>query len=720
MTHNTIQTDSSAPERTVHNRWVPAASRLREIMAAIVIPTVAGVGAVMNRIFGFAGSGRAGILMYHRIAPKVPGTASPTINVTPHRFRKQLEGLLRRGYQFWPLDKLIEYHENGRDVPKKVACVTFDDGFRNVALHALPVLEELKIHGTIFLATAYIGSDEPFPFDHWGIKNKDRVPDSTYLPLSLEECHQLAESEFITLGAHTHTHEDFRYRPEDFEKDLEKCLRFLRENLGVETPLFAFPYGTPRHGFADEPLQRAAKRQNVRCAVNTGPEVVDLKTSPFEWGRFNAFAWDNGESLAAMLSGWYTWANNIRNQIGRALLGFRDFTRHCRERPVPIFDGSGNYHTDAETLPTISVIVPTYNRAHWLDEALATLEVQDTEGLFHYDVFVIDNASSDNTREVVEARAANSPIPITYCHQSTPGDAPTRNAGLRRSPSDWFAFFDDDQLALPFWLVGLFKATRDCGSRVVGGPVLLDLPDEELEWLGPICRRALRELNYYSRLHPYVEKDLPGTGNALVAREIFDEVGLFDESMTSGGSDSDFFMRAARAGHSMWFTPNAPIRHRIGRDRLDPGYFRWDALSGGAGHAAYFDHREKGMRGLLGTCALRMAHGALCVVPAYLWARLIRDDGNALGRRTQLWRTEGYVRRTLSVLAPKMFAQKAFFDSLEFRNGRTVVSKKSDESTVEASTVEASTVEASTVEASNNDYGEDASGHIGEEAEVDG
>ena len=726
MKNNTIHTDDSKAEPTIHNRWVPAASRLREVMAAAVIPSVAGFGAVMNRVFGRAGSSRAGILMYHRIAPKVPDAHAPTINVTPRRFRSQLVGLLKRGYQFWPLEKLIEHHENNEDVPDKVACVTFDDGFQNVALHAVPVLEELKIHATIFVATGYVGSSEPFPFDHWGLKNKEQVPDSAYLPLSLDECRQLADSEYITLGAHTHTHEDFRYRPEAFEDDLQKCLHFLRENLGIESPLFAFPYGTPRHGFADHSLQLAAKRQNVRCAVNTGPEAVDLRTSPFQWGRFNAFAWDNGETLAAMLSGWYTWANNIRNRIGRTFLSLRDMTRRHCERPIPVFDGCGSYETDGDELPTISVIVPTYNRAHWLDEALATLEKQATEGLFKFDVLVIDNASSDNTREVVESRAAKSPITIHYCHQTTPGDAPTRNEGLRRSTSDWYAFFDDDQLAVPHWLAGLFKATRDCESRVVGGPVLLDLPDDELERLGPICRRALRELNYYSRLHPYIEKDLPGTGNAMVAREVFDEVGLFDESMTSGGSDSDFFMRAARAGHSLWFTPNAPIRHRISRERLTPAFFRWDALSGGAAHAAYFDQREKGVRGLLWTSLLRMTHGVVCVTPAYLWARLLRDDGNALGRRTQLWRTEGYIRRTLSVLAPKIFAQTAFFESLEFRNGRTVAATTDDENcseTDDSETDDRETDDRETDDRETDDRGnlatEDASDSFGEEADVD-
>jgi glycosyltransferase involved in cell wall biosynthesis/peptidoglycan/xylan/chitin deacetylase (PgdA/CDA1 family) len=670
-----IVENQSSPAKPKHrSRWVAASPPWRDWTAAIAIPMAAGVGAVLNRMFGAISSNSPGILMYHRVCPKVPGIPSPSINVTPKAFRNQLQGLLKRGYEFWPLEKLLEVRRSGATVPSKIVCVTFDDGFRNVALNALPVLEELNIPATIFLATGYLDSEQPFPFDHWASEHHERLALTAYAPLSTEECQELAEHPLITLGAHTHTHEDFRHRPEAFHADLSQCLDYLKENLGIENPLFAFPYGTPRHGFADAALCQAAAQSGVRCALNTGPEVVDIKSTPFSWGRFNAFSWDNGESLASMLSGWYSWANSVRNRVGRTTLGIRKMFVSGKEESFPVLDGSGDYTVDSASLPTITIVVPTYNRAHWIGEALQTLDGQATEGLFHYDVVVIDNASSDNTKEVVEKVAANVSIDIHYIYQTTPGDAPTRNAGLRSSTSDWYAFFDDDQLAEPNWLLGLFKATRDCGANVVGGPVLLDLPEEELEALGPICRRALRELNYYSRLHPYIDKNLPGTGNALVARQVFDSVGLFDESMTSGGSDSDFFMRARLAGHSLWFTPDAAIRHRIGRDRLEPEFFRWDALSGGAGHAAYFDYREEGARGLVWTCLLRLVHAAVCVVPALFWAWTVRDRGAALGRKTQLWRMEGYFRRTLSVLAPKLFAQEKFFASLEFRKGRTVVS----------------------------------------------
>src|SRR5690606_23720393 len=119
---------------------------------------------------------------------------------------------------------------------------------------------------------------------------------------------------------------------------------------------------------------------------------------------------------------------------------------------------------------------------------------------------------------------------------------PTRNRGVAEARGQWLAFFDDDQFAEPDWLLELFNAAHTTGAGVVGGRVALDLPPEQLKRLGPVGRGALREVSYYDRLHPYEGKALPGAGNALVARKVFEAVGNFDESMINGGSDSDLFL----------------------------------------------------------------------------------------------------------------------------------------------------------------------------------
>jgi glycosyltransferase involved in cell wall biosynthesis len=318
----------------------------------------------------------------------------------------------------------------------------------------------------------------------------------------------------------------------------------------------------------------------------------------------------------------------------------------------------------------ISVVMPTYNRAHWLQGALESLLNQQTDGRFEYEILVIDNCSSDDTPSIVKGFVEKYQHRVRYFQQPEPGDAPTRNCGLAHARGNWIAFFDDDQLAHPDWLQKLLIAVRFLDARIVGGAVHLDLPEKTLRALGPICREALREIDYYDDYHPYRDGELPGCGNALVARAVFEQIGTFDETLTTGGSDTAFFMKARRSGIGLWYTPGAVIRHRIAANRLMPEYFRWDAIQGGACHNARFDMETYGRWFLPFLCSARLVQALLINTPLMLKARLQGNHGEALGRKTRLWRVWGYARMTLSVLLPRIFSEKRFLEALAFRNSR--------------------------------------------------
>lgn len=327
------------------------------------------------------------------------------------------------------------------------------------------------------------------------------------------------------------------------------------------------------------------------------------------------------------------------------------------------------------TAPLISVIVPTYNRCEMLRGALESLMCQATHGTLAYEIIVVDNASTDATKAVVEQLAAESPVPLRYFYEATPGPAPARNCGVEHAEGEWLAFFDDDELATPDWLCQLLGAANTTGAAIVGGAMHLDLPQETLDRLGHFVRQtSLREINYYPTIRPYGDKRLPGTNNALVARHVFHQVGTFDVAVVCGGSDSDFFLRAKAAGIIPYYTPHAIVRHRIPPNRITEEYLRWDARQGCSAFAR-LDCRFKGRTKLVGLCVARVAHAMLIVVPRMAWGWLRRDPGEVLGQRVRLWRAEGYIRGTLANLAPRWFPQRRYFADLEFRRGRVVGQK---------------------------------------------
>ena len=245
--------------------------------------------------------GRAGILTYHRVAEISANAVKPTWNVTPSILRYQLEGLRQLGWEPIPLRALLGANATGETLPPRSFVVTFDDGYANFYTAARPILRELNIPATIFLATAYMNSPEPFPFDDWRAAGSTLVPQDSWRPMTMEQCKELARDPLIEIGAHSHTHRNFLGDPRGMQQDLVDCLRFLRLQLTVKATAFAFPFG-----LFDPSLLEVVRRAGVVCALTTEEEVVNPQSEPLGWGRFTVAAYDTPSTLAACLGGWYS------------------------------------------------------------------------------------------------------------------------------------------------------------------------------------------------------------------------------------------------------------------------------------------------------------------------------------------------------------------------------------------------------------------------------
>ena len=274
-------------------------------------------GCALHRFGGRRAAPGFGILLYHRVAPLVPGTPAPTWNVTPERFRSQIEGLLSAGYRIWPLRRLIDCVESGRAVPEKVTAITFDDGYQNNYLRAWPVLDDLSVPATIFVATAFIGSTTPFPFDEWGSQWHAEAPSECWRPLKWGECRAMEASGVVEIGSHTHTHRDLRGDVAGLRAEVERSVLEIDDHLGPRASLFAFPYGAPEVGFATVEDRHAVQATGVRCALTTQGSLVRRGESPFEWGRFEVTSTDTGATLEAKLAGWYDWVSSAKRWFVR-------------------------------------------------------------------------------------------------------------------------------------------------------------------------------------------------------------------------------------------------------------------------------------------------------------------------------------------------------------------------------------------------------------------
>jgi len=307
--------------KSINPIFTPEKPAHRKQLEEFAMSMMGQLGTCLNATLGSRSNHALGIVTYHRIAHHVRDLPAPLHNVRPEIFREHLTGLLHRGFQFWPLRRVLDFHKRSESLPKQVIIITFDDGFESVYQHAWPVLKELNLPATVFLNTAYLDSKEPFPFDAWGVAYHQNayVPAEAYRPLTIQQCTEMQQSGLIELGAHTHTHQDFRGRPHEFQQDLEVNVKRLRQLFGLDEVTFAFPYGSPQLGYADGVMVEAARKTGVLTGLTTEPVLVDHCSSPMAWGRFNAFPWDTSTTLAAKLAGWYSWAPKLKKRVARLI-----------------------------------------------------------------------------------------------------------------------------------------------------------------------------------------------------------------------------------------------------------------------------------------------------------------------------------------------------------------------------------------------------------------
>jgi len=181
----------------------------------------------------------------------------------------------------------------------------------------------------------------------------------------------------------------------------------------------------------------------------------------------------------------------------------------------------------------VSVVIPTYNLAQFLPEAVESVRAQ---GWPDFEIIVVDDGSTDDTGRVLERLARDREV--RCFRQENAGAASARNRGIGEARKAWVAFLDADD----FWNAGKLAAQFEALGRKPSAR--FSYTDERLRFEdGTEADRASR-----ARTGPLLPQLLVGnifaTPTALVRRDCFDAVGLFDTRLRTG-EDWDMWMRLA-------------------------------------------------------------------------------------------------------------------------------------------------------------------------------
>jgi glycosyltransferase involved in cell wall biosynthesis len=185
-------------------------------------------------------------------------------------------------------------------------------------------------------------------------------------------------------------------------------------------------------------------------------------------------------------------------------------------------------------MPKVSVVLPTYDAARFVGEAVESVLLQTFSD---FELIVVDDGSTDETREIV---AGYSDPRVRYIYQENRGPAAARNAGIRASRGEYVVFLDADDTWLPRKLacqIPLLRAHPDLGL------VYCSAYKFEDDAVFSEMRARHRGDVVYPLL--IVDNIVAGSASsAMVRRECFDRVGLFDEDLTAF-EDWDMWLRIA-------------------------------------------------------------------------------------------------------------------------------------------------------------------------------
>lgn len=206
----------------------------------------------------------------------------------------------------------------------------------------------------------------------------------------------------------------------------------------------------------------------------------------------------------------------------------------------------------------VSVVIPTRNRSALVARAIECIESQTIAPDF-YEVIIIDNNSSDDTRPILEQKSKKYSN-LRYTFQTKRGAAATRNAGLRIARGELVLFIDDDVQAEPDlirWHVEYQK--RNPGASVIGAVTIPWGDTRE-----PFHRylRDRRILNPYTPSKGPIDFSYYHTSNVSTLAESLTRVGGFNEGFNIYGmEDIELGYRLEKSGSRMIFAPEAKAQH---------------------------------------------------------------------------------------------------------------------------------------------------------------
>lgn len=187
----------------------------------------------------------------------------------------------------------------------------------------------------------------------------------------------------------------------------------------------------------------------------------------------------------------------------------------------------------------VSLIICSYNRADILQATLPAILELDIPEEVMFELIVVDNNSSDDTKQVVQdfisaVELSKKPVSARYVFEKNQGLSFARNKGYEEANGQYIAYIDDECILPKQWLSEAQKIIVDKKPAFLGGPYLGKyLPGSSSKWFKESFGDSYI-LQYNLEDGPMKNRYLSG-GNMFIRRDVFEKVGVFDVELGMNG-----------------------------------------------------------------------------------------------------------------------------------------------------------------------------------------
>ncbi|MCW2274668.1 glycosyltransferase [Rhodoblastus acidophilus] len=426
------------------------------------------------------------ILMYHSVRDSVDG-GPYGIEITPEKFESQID-FLTSYFRVMPLVDFIDALNSGART-EGMAAITFDDAFEDNLSAAAPILRKYSAPATVFAPTGYIGrsyfwwdalprlwsaaperlaeaeqairtrfpdiapqaasSSAQFQTAVWD--RLRRVPmDLAYqfteefaarLGVSLENLPRPAtESELpqfgrwpFDLGSHGVSHRVLSsLTMDDMHEEARSSRRFLQDRIGRPPATFCYPFG-----LSDRDVRNAVRDAGYAGAVNVMSSDAPILNygDLFDLPRIDGGFEDAGNLAVRMRK---VEEINAGAFIAARSARFASVAANAQQQPK----GASQRERNSDR-PDVSIIIPVFNAAPYLEECLDSVLGQSLETI---EVICVDDASTDDSAKILQEAADRDPRVRVLSNPDNLGAGPSRNRGLDAARGRFLRVVDADDL----------------------------------------------------------------------------------------------------------------------------------------------------------------------------------------------------------------------------------------------------------------------------------